>query len=302
MDYIVRLHLKTSCEDRRDLISFCLNSDKQCLAIGWSYVHENEKGLSRYEEYYYAVKKGVKRINPVLNVFWNIKENDLLWTRDLEGYYWICRATSKAESYYSKEMDIGAIVPVEAYKFGLEVPGRIKSSFNRPRGGTSEYIKDKAIVEYSKHIYNQLSKSNTYKVQEFQGELLDNIPDYDLEELVISYLQLKENYYVLSNSIASNSTTIKIECELINRNKDELKKAVVQVKGGKSIVIDALDYKKFDDDGYIIYLYAPVIQNKDKLNNCVEITREDLLSFYQEYRNILPESTTRWEYLIIGGN
>ena len=118
-----------------------------------------------------------------------------------------------------------------------------------------------------------------------------------MEELVIAYLQIKENYYVLSNSIANKSTTIKIECELISRDLSKLKKAVVQVKGGFSKEIDALDYKQFSDNGYLVYLFAPQIRNKDKVKNVVEITKKDLITFYKEYKTILPDSITKWENL-----
>jgi len=142
-----------------------------------------------------------------------------------------------------------------------------------------------------------LSQTATYLVSESKSNLLSNLPDFELEELVISYIQLKEGYYLLSNSIATKSTTIKIECEFIHRNKNKLKKAVVQVKGGKKKQIDALDYKEFDDDGYVVYLFAPSVTNTDKLQNCIVITHDDLLSFYREYKKILPDSITRWETL-----
>lgn len=103
------------------------------------------------------------------------------------------------------------------------------------------------------------------------GNFLDNLPDFKLEELVIAYLQLKENYYVLSNSIANKSTTVKIECELISRDISTPRKAVVQVKGGHSRKIDASDYKEYVNDGYLVYLYAPQIVNKDK--NTIELQR-----------------------------
>jgi len=48
---------------------------------------------------YEAVKKDVKRLNPALNIFRAAKENDLFWTRDLDGVYWICRAKGGAEAY-----------------------------------------------------------------------------------------------------------------------------------------------------------------------------------------------------------
>lgn len=124
-----------------------------------------------------------------------------------------------------------------------------------------------------------------------------NLPDFELEELVIAYLQIKENYYLLSNSIARKSTTVKIECELISRDLSNPRKAVVQVKGGSSKEIDARNYQAFVDAGYLVYLFAPHILNQDKVNHIVEITREDLLGFYQEYKPILPDSITRWEDL-----
>lgn len=295
MKYVARINLKTSTSNRKKLIDFCLNSSNQYLAIGWSYIYKSNHSINDYDSYYYAVKHNVKRLNHALNVFQSADENDLFWTRDLEGCYWICRATGKALAKYNEELDIGAILPIEAYKAGLEVPGRIKASFNRPRGGTAESIKDEIITEYSKYIFNQKSGQSLYHYNKTTADLLDNLPDFELEELVIAYLQIKENYYVLSNSIANKSTTIKIECVLISRDKLNCRKAVLQVKGGKTKSINALDYNSYVDDDYIVYLYAPQINNIDKLSNCIEITRKELISFYAEYKNILPNSITKWE-------
>jgi len=298
MDHITRIHLKTSGISREKLIEYCLHGNAQCIAIGWSGAFEVNPAISSYEEYYVAVKHRYhKRMDHAHNVFWAAKENDLFWTRDLNGTYWICRAKGHAQPLYLPEMDIGAIIPVEAYKYGLEVPGQIKASFNRPRGGTCQDLYEPEIVEFSKKVYNELSQTATYLVSESKSNLLSNLPDFELEELVISYIQLKEGYYLLSNSIATKSTTIKIECEFIHRNKNKLKKAVVQVKGGRKKQIDALDYKEFDDDGYVVYLFAPSVTNTDKLQNCIVITHDDLLSFYREYKKILPDSITRWETL-----
>lgn len=297
MNFVTRINLKTSGIDRQELINFCLNNENQYLAIGWSYIYNLNQNINNYEAFYYAVKDNVKRINPAFNIFWRVKEGDLFWTRDLEGNYWICRVIDKAEPKFDENMDIGAIIPVKAYKVGLEVPGQIKASFNRPRGGITQCIYDESIVEYSKYIYNQASGNNIYNYKKATCDLLDNLPDFDLEELIIAYLQIKENYYVLSNSIANKSTTIKTECELISRDKLNLRKAVLQVKGGKTKSINALDYKSYVDDGYIVYLYAPQINNINKLENCIEITKEDLHSFYHDYKTNLPKSITKWENL-----
>ena len=108
-------------------------------------------------------------------------------------------------------------------------------------------------------------------------------------------MQAEKNFYVLSNSIARNSTTLKIECVLIGSvESGEQKKAVVQVKGGKTVTIDAFDYKKYLDMRYEVYLYAPEIINK---GNCIEITRGDLEKFYKKNKAILPDEITRWKNL-----
>ena len=304
MNYVVRLNLKTDCDDSNELINFCLYHEKQYLAIGWSYIYEqstNSNEINNYEDFYNAVLKDAKnenkRINHALNVFWDTVENDLFWTRDLNGNYWICRAKGKAQKFYSYSMDIGAIIPIEAYKVGMRVPGQIKASFNRPRGGIAEAIYDENIFEYSKYTFNKFPSSYKYDYKRIEVSLLDNLPDFELEELVIAYIQLKKNYYVLSNSIANKSTTIKIECEFIGRNINNPKKAVVQVKGGHNTIIDAMEYESYSNDGYEIFLYAPNIINIDSINNCIQIHQDELISFYNEYKSILPESITEWENL-----
>lgn len=301
-----RIHLKTACEDREQLIRFCLeNPEQQYVAIGWSYVYKDNLRFSDYKDFYYAakdyLKKGKKRINPVLNVFWDVEPDDLFWTRDCEGYYWICRAKEGARPLCKKELDIGAVVPVEAYPVGLEVPGQIKASFNRPRGGvTQDLTGDSLILNYSKYEFNKRSGRDVYSYdcKSGEGSFLDNLPDFDLEELVISYIQLKENYYVLSNSIAGRSTTIKIECEFISRDPAKKgQRAVVQVKGGRDKTLNAADFKEFTEKGYLVYLYAPHIENPEKDQRIITITKEGLERFYQEYKELLPDSITQWENL-----
>ena len=148
-----------------------------------------------------------------MNIFKNAKKNDLFWTRDLNGIYWICRVKEVAKVYLNKKLDIGAVLPVEAYAFGLEVPGQLKASFNRPNGGITEKLKDLNIIEYSKFVFNKLSNEEFYDVNlNIADNIIDNLPAFELEELVISYIQIVEGYYLLSNSIANKSTTVKIEC------------------------------------------------------------------------------------------
>lgn len=304
-DYVTRFNLKTDTKFRSELIDLCLNDEmiisdiKQCLAIGWSSVNV-ESG--QYADFYNAVKLYVhsqhKRINPALNIFSSADVNDLFWTRDMNGGYWICRVKDTAKVYLNKELDIGAVLPVEAYEFGFEVPGQIKASFNRARGGIVQRLHYPAIIEYSKFVFNKLSGKNYYAINlAIANNVIENLPDFELEELVISYLQIVKGYYLLSNSIANKSTTVKIECQLISRDVNDVKKAVVQVKGPKAQVLDALDFKDYENKGYYIYLYAPYIENLEKMKNTIRISDKELYAFYTEYKTILPESITQFENL-----
>ena len=311
MDYVTRINLKTATDQRKELIDFCLNGKNvftddekaqgkaQFLAIGWSCVDFESDDFSVFYntvvEYVHGQKR---RLNPALNIFKEAGVNDLFWTRDLDGVYWICRVTEPAKAYSNKDLDIGAVLPIEAYKFGLEVPGQIKASFNRPNGGITEKVKGINIIEYSKSVFNQLSGKNYYGINlNITNDLIANLPDFELEELVISYLQIVKGYYLLSNSIANKSTTVKIECQLISRDVNNVKKAVVQVKGPKASELNPLDFKAFEDKNYYIYLYGPNSGELKEMKNVIWITPEEIEEFYREYKDILPASITQFENL-----
>ena len=295
---MTRIHLKRDDNIRKELIDFCLNNSEQYLALGWSRLSSDIRE-DDFNEYYGRIKKERGRANPAINVFKDAQIDDLFWTRDLSGNYWICKVKSPAIVVCDTHLDIGSVIPVDAFNVGMQVPGQIKSSFNRPRGGTVEKIRDKNIIEYSKLLFNKFSDKNYFEITPYRGGLLNNLPEFDLEELVISYLQIKENYYVLSNSIANKSTTIKIECEMLSRDIRNPRKAVVQVKGKKARELDALEFKQYVDDGYLVYLYAPKIINLDQIENVIQVGDSDLLAFYEENKLIIPKSITQWEDLFI---
>ncbi len=307
----LRINLKTDCSDREQLIDFCLRGQQQYLAIGWSYIYKKAASqIEDYNSFYQAVRSDVKRINHALNAFWNVEEGDLLWTRDLEGIYWICRCTGKAMSLNQADipieqgirMDVGAVVPVLAFPVGTQVPGAIKASFNRARGGIIEEIRDEVMTHYAKAEYNKESGKNQYELlppSEAKAlsseQVIRNLPDFELEELVMSYIQIKHNYYLLSNSIANKSTTIKVEGEFLSRDLNHPGKAVVQVKGPKySDVLSAHDFAEFIAAGYTVFLYAPHCDDCGE-KSVITISESELKDFYYQHKAILPRSITEME-------
>ena len=96
MDYVARLHLKTNTDFRQEMVDFCLNNSEQYVGIGWSRLSEGIKS-NDFQEYYNRIKQESGKANPAINIFQNAKVDDLFWTRDLNGIYWICRVKSRAE-------------------------------------------------------------------------------------------------------------------------------------------------------------------------------------------------------------
>ena len=281
-DYVVRIHLKTDASDLNELVDFCLNSPEQCVAIGWSCLYD-EFDIHSFADLYNAVKEKGWRLSPVFNIFWDAQADDLFWTRDLEWNYWICRAKEGVKPYLDEDKDIGAIIPVEAYNAGKDVREEVKARCL----GTAKRIYGNSILQYSKDVFDKLRGKSYYGAEPAESNVLANLQAFGLQELVVLYLQIKHNYCVLSNSIVRKAAAPEIECELVSRNVESKQKAIVRVKVGNDTVIDALGYKDYAEDGCIVYLYAPRIENADKVENVVVITDESLRSFYNEYKEIL---------------
>ena len=90
MAYVARIHLKRNNDNvRKELIDFCLNGSKQYLALGWSRLSSDIK-KDDFQGYYNRIKEESGRANSAINVFRDTKADDLFWTRDLNGNYWIC--------------------------------------------------------------------------------------------------------------------------------------------------------------------------------------------------------------------
>ena len=97
---LMRINIKPSCsdEEREKLIEDCLknNLEEQYVAIGWSYVYTDDgkliepKTFNSYEDFYNEAVKCIKerkcKVNHALNSFLYVKEGDLFWTRDLNGF------------------------------------------------------------------------------------------------------------------------------------------------------------------------------------------------------------------------
>jgi hypothetical protein len=287
---IYRLNLKTNAENREDLIQECLHRQK-FVAIGWSYLYNDAVTRDQYnihipggmQEYLQAVRaENSGKLPRAVSTFHKVEKDDIIWTRDLNGEYFLCRVLSKPEPYCDKSLDIGCIIKVDVVSVGTNAPGKVIRCFSIP--GTMQRICNDSIEEYSKVLYNRLSGQQFYSVSTQTYDFFEFISPMDLEELVLIYLQVEKGYYLSKNSIAPNSTTVKIEAELFSRTNG--KSAVVQVKSGRAWTEPKL-FVNYTTKKEVFLFFQD--ENYGALPTGVTgIKKDDLISFVKSKKTILP--------------
>lgn len=292
---LYRLHLKTNADEhggsREDLVKYC--KENSFLAIGWSYLYLNHS-IKNTEELLEIAVKEIGQVPRTLRAFSRIKVDDLIWTRDLNGVYYLCRVLQEPESFNNYALDIGCIVKVKMYEIGTSVPGTIVSRFSQPRSGTLQAVIDSSMEVYAKKLYNERANENYYIIEEnVDYDLCNLLPALDLEELVIDYLQIKYNYYLSKNSVAKLDTTIKVECELFSRDPKNPTAAVVQVKNGNASV-SLEEYVPYVEAGKKVFLFFANQKYNHKISGIECISKLELYNFAKDYYEILPPSISCW--------
>ena len=296
---VYRIHLKTSTKvEREELIKYCLNKKSPKIAIGWSYLHTINPNMKSGYDLSEAFKRDENgKANRSLDWFARLKLNDLVWTRDLNGNYYLCRVLEEPKAEFSEELDIGATASIELIKIDTSVSGGIISRFTKPKSPTIEpIVNSKSCIEYSKYVYNKLTNSS-YRYETnpmFKFDLIDMLPPMDMEELVLDYIQIKHDYYLSKNSVAPLSTTVKIECEFFPRKQGE-KPAVCQVSyKGNGEKFTSEYYQPYIDDGKRVFLFFAKHEYDEPREGITYITKRELVEFARQYKHVLPPSIQYW--------
>ncbi len=127
---------------------------------------------------------------PAINaVLYRMQPNDLCWTRDRDGNYYIDRIDGEWE-YRSEpeyiEADVVNTRPCTWFEIGGvdSVPGKALNSFRAD--STVQAVNGETVRFYSKLVYNSPSKENVYDMPP-SGEnldLFDLIASEDCEDIV----------------------------------------------------------------------------------------------------------------------
>ncbi len=281
---VYRIHIRPSGTNPKVSFAYCLKEG--VLGLGWG--TDSQSNNVSWEEYEAeAIEKyGNNELSRVRYLKNNVKKNDLIWTRDTEGHYYLGKVESEWEYYSNPEAqdaDIVNIVRCELIKVQSvdDVQGKVVASFRARR--TIQAIRDETASHYSKYLWNKLSGVDFYSLPNKKYKnIFSFLGSEETEDVVFVYLQM-QGWIVIPNS--RKGDTMSYEFYLINRETKE--KSIVQVKTGRT----SLTPKDWEGRKEKVFLFqANGNYNGNSCGNVVCIKPEDIKSFMCKNKELLPSN------------
>lgn len=270
--------------------SFCL--ERGVLGVGWP-VEAGDLPLS-WTSYYELgkTKYGDRGWNRALNALKNrIQVNDLCWTRDSKGIYYIGRILSDWRYENGKEFEEAEIFNVRSCnwkKIGSveKVPGKVVRSFIP--SATLQEIADSSVVIFSQFKYNEVSDSFKYEITPLGFyDIFSLLSPEDCEDLVACYLQHRLGYMVVPSSCKDDT----LAYEYVLQKRTDGSVAVAQVKSGYvSLATDV--YGDFPGEVFLFTTDGEYTGTPTGNVHCM--SKADLTRFMEEFRSIMPGKIQLW--------
>lgn len=289
---LFRLHIRPKGGRGDPKISFSYCLIHSCLGLGWAVDTSSRRDLD-WPTYFELAKNkyGIKGISRVIYFKENVKVNDLIWTRDETGMYYMARIIGEWKYQHSldaDDADILNIMPCDLRRIEPvdDVPGKVIAHF-RSRS-TIQQIYDPTTVLYSQRLWNDLVGSNQYEViiGNTSQNLFSLLTSEQCEDLVFIFLQTLD-WLVIPNS--RKSDTMGFEFYLIHRKTK--KRAIVQVKTGNT-VLSADDWKS--REGSVFLFQANGLYSGTDSQNVTLLSPEKLEKFVKDNPSLLPGNINRW--------
>ena len=286
-----RIHIRPSggLGDRRKAFAYCLK--EHVLGLGWQ-TKSKKSGVSwaEYEKDAEDVH-GKKAISRVRYLKERVHPDDLLWTRDMDGDYYLGYVLKGWEYYSTKEAedsDITNVVKCDIHKVSAvdDVPGKVIACFRPQRAIQS--IQEPMTKNYSLHLWNKLSGMSHYKV-DLEGirNIFTFLDAEQTEDVIYIYLQTL-GWIVIPNS--RKVDTMKYECYLIRKN--DKRRAILQVKSG-STPLDVSEWKN-KEEHVILFQANNVYVNQDVEKSVECLDPERIEDFIYNNIDLMPSNIAHW--------
>ncbi|TGM65847.1 hypothetical protein EHQ94_02075 [Leptospira meyeri] len=287
---IWRFHLITDKKSNLDPFDFVKRKGE--VGIGWQL---SKKPNSKDEAYELAkIEHSSKGSSAGYNaILYRMQIDDLVWTRDTNGFYYLGRVISDWEYNDSIDYinsDYVNIRKTDSVLVGTQVPGKVKNNFILGQAIRSIYSETLSL--YSRYLYNQISNTNFYQISETDCSNLDifDLLDFeDLEDIIALYLQITKKLCLLPSSRGRLSNTKFYEFELLNTENFE--SVYVQVKGGIQNPLITNDYISFNKK---IYLFSSTSVSGNETENVKIISKPEILDFLNSHDGKFPQNIQLW--------
>lgn len=307
---VYRIHVRPDGGANDPKISFNYCLEHRVLGMGWSVPEqEPQREALAWEEYIVAAENHYNNggVSNVRYMKENIYEDDLLWTRDTVGVYYLARVESGWEyvaTEAAREADIVNFVRCEQiHRLNVdEVPGKVVACFRPSR--TLQAMQDRTVAAYSRLLWNLRSETQHYPMEDQEiGDIYAFLDDKSTEDAVAIYLQSK-GWFIVPGS--RKADTMSYEYMLIHRDTKE--RAVIQVKTGRT-PLDRDEWSAIASrmSGSPSKVRAILFQSYGEYTGCehrnVEcISPDDLWEFIVRHPDLLPKSIVHWRDFVLTGN
>lgn len=287
---VYRIHIRPKGGLANSKVSFDYCLKENVLGLGWQTETQNN-GVA-WKEYESEASEiyGSGELSRVRYLKNNLKKDDLIWTRNEEGNYYLGKVVSEWEYFSNPEAqdaDIVNVVRCELIKVPSidDVPGKVVACFRPSK--TIQSIRDETASNYSKYLWNKISGNGFYSLpSEKYKNVYSFLGSEETEDVIFIYLQI-QGWVVVPNS--RKGDTMSYEFYAVNRETKE--KAIVQVKTGHT----PLSPKDWENRKEKVFLFqASGNYNGTTDGNVVCLKPDDIESFMYTYRDILPSNISHW--------
>lgn len=289
---VFRLHIrpKGGLEDPVRSFAYCVRNG--VLGMGWQ-ADVPPGGALTWEEYLKLGSEahgGVGKLSRVRFLHDQVRLDDLIWTRDTMGRYYLAQVQSPWEyldSAEGRDVEIVNIVRCRLLQIPQadDVPGKIVACFRATRAIQS--ITDATAVFYSQLLWNQLASVTDYVLpRDHRHNIFAYLDAESTEDVIFIYLQI-HGWIVVPNS--RKADTMAYEFVAIHRDTHE--RALVQVKTGATQMNVGV-WGNFTEKVFLFQ--ASGNYEGEPAPNVVALSPKMVEEFMQTHIQVMPHAIQRW--------
>ena len=214
-------------------------------------------------------------------------QEDLVWTRDTHGIYWLGLVEGPWEYRDTPEncdADIANVRPARLIEVGTiaRVPGKVIASMRSRR--TVQKVEGQDIKIYSRWLFAKLSGEMTPSLPGAR-DVFEFLSDQDCEDIVFVFLQ-RHGWVVFPARRQADTMAY----EYVLHATDDGREATVQVKTGQT----PGDFHTLPG-GRQAFVFQPNGAYQGRQPEHVQVIgRDEILAFMRENRPLLPDIVKDW--------